>query len=79
MIGRTRIATSSRKWVVMVPKKNLSGSMLHTAFVMLLFQIACVGTQRKISIKVRIIHHTDDITRSTKIGIRMIEVLNKRQ
>jgi hypothetical protein len=78
-MGRTRMVTSSKKWVVIVPRKNLSLSILQTASVIVLSQIARVGTQRKISMKVRKIHHIAEIASSTKMGIRMIESLNSRQ
>lgn len=70
--------TSSMKCVVIVARKNLSPSILQTAGIVL-SQIARVGTQRKVSMKVRKMSHIVDMTRRMIIGIRIAENLNSLQ
>lgn len=79
MIGNTRIATSSKRCVIVVPKKNLEFSILHVASGMVLSQKACTGTQWKMVIKVRMTTQMTDMTNRTWIAMRIGEVLKRRQ
>lgn len=70
--------TSSMKCVVIVARKKLSLSILQTAGIVL-SQIAHVGTQLNVSMKVRKMSQIVHMTRSTTIGNRIAENLNSLQ
>jgi hypothetical protein len=79
IMGKTKMAISMRKCVVMVPKKNWPLLILHTLSVIVWSQMDWTGTQRKMSIKVRRKIHMTTMTSITRMGMRIDEILNRRQ